>query len=67
VSRDEVGLGTNFTTGFKLPVKLNKFMTQYRMFKGKTQKKVFSKYRTVKGVRIYHPKGKHYVFWVDVE
>lgn len=40
---------------------------KYRKIKGKIQKLVFSRYRTINGVRRYHPKGLFYVFWTDVD
>jgi hypothetical protein len=42
-------------------------MSQIRTVNGKTQKLVFTKFITVKGVRKYHPKGKFFVFWVDID
>lgn len=38
-----------------------------RLQDGKLQKQVFTPYITVKGKRIYHPKGGLYVFWADVK
>jgi hypothetical protein len=42
-------------------------MEEYKMQAGKLYKLVFTKYITRNGVRIYHPKGRYYRFWVEVK
>lgn len=51
---------------YQTPGNVDKKMSQYREHNGKLQKLVFCRYKTVNGIRKYHPKGKLYVFWVDV-
>lgn len=42
-------------------------METFRTHNGRLQKLVFCKFRTVNGIRKYHPKGGVYRFWVDVD
>jgi hypothetical protein len=33
----------------------------------KGKKRIFTRYITKNGKRIYHPKGGVYVFWIDID